>query len=312
MYDTVNFKLTAADYGGVSFIEETPCYLAAAATHIFENGDVVVTGDLHGMSVTVSSWQVKVKDTSLCKWYLGDNLKSMGRGDVQRAIEKMSDELHLPMSLAAVTRLDVACNFIMQHPIDVYINHLGVLAWAKRLLEPSGLYYSKRDERLCFYDKNREQRARGEAIPELYRGRNVLRYEQRFTHRLAHVLKVPAVTGATLYDEAFYIAVLKRWRDTYNAISKINDIQLNYKAMRGKQGLYRFGVLALTEMAGGEVALLAQIDEARKRGELTTKQAHDMRQAVKQACKEREGLAVKSEAIDELNKKITEAVRFYR
>ena len=312
MFDTVNFKLTAADVEGVSFIEETPCYLADVGTHQYNGGEIIVTGNLAGLSVTASRWQVKVKDGSLCKWYLGDNFKSMGRGDVQRAVERLSDELHLPMNLATVTRLDVACNFSTQYPTEVYINHLGVLAYAKRLLQPSGLYYQKRDERLCFYDKNREQRARGEPIPDLYRGRNVLRYEQSYTHRLASVLGVPAVTGATLYDERFYIAVLNRWRDTYNAIRKINDIQLNFQAMKTKQQLYRQGVLSLIERAGGEVEFIAQIAEAQKRGELTAKQAHDLRQAVKQACQEREGLTVKSEAIDELNKKVAEAVRFYR
>lgn len=311
MYDTINFKLTAEDVCNIDFLEETPCYLNNIAHHIF-SGEPVVTGDLGGLKVVASEWQVKVKDGSLCKWYLGDNLKSMGRGDVKRAVEKMSDLLHLPMNLATVTRLDVACNFIMKHPIDIYINHLGVLAWAKRLLQPNGLYYHKTNEVLCFYDKSREQRAKGEYLPDLYRDRNVLRYEQRFTHRLASVLGVPTVTGATLYDEAFYIAVLKRWRDTYNAISKINDIQLNYKAMKGKQGLFRFGVLTLAEIAGGEVAMLSQIDEARKQGELTAKQAYDMRQAVKQACQEREGVTVKSEAISELTKKVAEAVKFYR
>lgn len=311
MYDTINFKLTAEDVCNIDFLEETPCYLNNIAHHIF-SGVPVVTGDLGGLKVVASEWQVKVKDGSLCKWYLGDNLKSMGRGDVKRAVEKMSDLLHLPMNLATVTRLDVACNFIMKHPIDIYINHLGVLAWAKRLLQPNVLYYHKTNEVLCFYDKSREQRAKGEYLPDLYKDRNVLRYEQRFTHRLASVLGVPFVTGATLYDEAFYIAVLKRWRDTYNAISKINDIQLNYKAMKGKQGLYRFGVLTLAEIAGGEVAMLSQIDEARKHGELTAKQAYDMRQAVKQACQEREGVTVKSEAISELTKKVAEAVKFYR
>lgn len=312
MFDTVNFKLTAADVEGVSFIEETPCYLTDVATHQYNGGDLVVTGNLAGLKVTVNRWQVRVKDGSLCKWFLGDNFKSMGRADVQRAVERLSDELHLPMNLAAVTRLDVGCNIITQHPTEVYINHLGVLAWAKRLLQPSGLYYHRRDEKLCFYDKNREQRARGEQPPDLYRGRNVLRYEQRYTHRLASVLGVPAVTGATLFDEAFYIAVVKRWRDTYKAIRKINEIQLNFQAMKSKQQLYRFGVLSLVERAGGEVEFIAQIAEAQKRGELTAKQAHDLRQAVKAACQEREGLTIKSEAIDELNKKVAEAVRFYR
>ena len=312
MYDTVNLRLTADNARGVSFIEETPCYLSDVGTHQYDDGEVTVTGYLDGLRVTVNRLQVKVKDGSLCKWYLGDNFKSMGRRDVQEAFERLSDELHLPMSKAAVTRLDVACNLIMQHSIDNYINHLGVLAYSKRLLQPNGVYYSKANEQLTFYDKNREYRSKGYPIPELYQGRNVLRYEMRLIHRLAAVLGVSAVTGATLYDEAFYSSVLKRWKDSYNAIQKINDIQLKFNAMRGKQGLYRFGVVALIEHFGGEVSFLNQISEAQGRGEIDRKQAHDLRNAVKRALQEREDLTVKSESVNELTKKVAEAVRFYR
>ena len=51
--------------------------------------------------------------------------------------------------------------------------------------------------------KTREQKSNREPIPELYEGRNVLRYEQRYTNRIASQLKVNEVTGAMLYDEAF-------------------------------------------------------------------------------------------------------------
>ena len=54
------------------------------------------------------------------------------------------------------------------------------------------------------------------------------------------------------------------------------------------------------------------ISEAQNRGELTKKQAYDLRQAVHDANKERAEFVVKSDAIEELDKKVTEAVRFYR
>lgn len=82
--------------------------------------------------------------------------------------------------------------------------------------------------------------------------------------------------------------------------------------MTSKQKLYKMGVLAMVERVGGEVEMIAEINEAQKRGELTPKQAYDLRQAVKDACKVREGLTVPSEAITELDKKISEAVRYYR
>ena len=58
--------------------------------------------------------------------------------------------------------------------------------------------------------------------------------------------------------------------------------------------------------------MIAQISEAQKRGELTKKQAYDLRQTIIDVCKVREGLTMKSDAIQELDKKVNEAVRFYR
>lgn len=311
MYDTINFKLTILEAQHTDFINELPQRLDNVAYHNYD-GDEVITGNIGGLKVSVNRYQVKVKDGSLCKWYLGDNLKGLTRGDVQRAIEKLSDTLHLPMNRANVTRLDIAENIICRYPVGVYLNHLGVLRYFDRLQEPNGLYYGKKVERLCFYDKNKEQKTKGEVIPELYQNRNVLRYEQRYTRRLPFVLGVPVVDGALLYDEKFYIGIINRWRDTYRSIDKINNITLNFQAMTSKQQLYKMGVLSLIERVGGEVEFIDQINEAQKRGDLTPKQAFDLRQTVKDVVKIEEGLTVKSDAIEELDKKILEVVKFYR
>lgn len=311
MYDSINFRLLQSEAVGVDFIEETAAYLENVGEHTY-SGDVVLTGSVGGLKVSLNRYQIKIKDGSLCKWFLGDNFQTMGRGDVQRAIEKLSDTLHLPITKAAVTRLDVAQNFICKHPPSVYTNHLGVLKYATRLQEPSGLYYQQTGGRLCFYDKVREQRNKREPIPDLYRERYCLRYEQRYTQRLAAQFRVAEVTGALLYDEAFYIEVLNRWRDAYNSIQKINDVSLNFGVMKNKQQLYKMGVLSLIEQAGGELAMLEQINEAQRKGDLSKKQAYDLRQAIKDACKVREGLTVENDAIKELDKKVAEAVRYYR
>ena len=82
--------------------------------------------------------------------------------------------------------------------------------------------------------------------------------------------------------------------------------------MKGKKDLQRFGVLSLIERLGGEIELTNQINEARQRGELTIKQAHDLRDGIKEACKTKVGLVVPNEQITELDKKLYEAVKFYR
>lgn len=311
MYDTVNLRLMQSEAGDVDFLSEIPCHLANIGEHNF-SGQTVVTGELNGLKVSLNRHQIKIKDGSLCKWYLGSNFQTMGRGDTQRAIEKLSDTLHLPMSKATVTRLDIAQNVITKYPPDVYFNHLGLLKFAIRLQEPSGIYYKQTGGRLCFYDKTKEQKSQKEPIPELYEGRNVLRYEQRYTNRITNRLKAQEVTGATLYDEAFYMGLLNKWRDNYKAIQKINDVQLNFEAMRTKQQLYKMGVLSLIEQAGGQLQMIEQINEAQRRGNLSKKQAFDLRQTVNEACKINEGLTVPNEAIKELDKKINEVVKFYR
>ena len=107
MYDTVNFRLFQSDADGVDFLAETPCFLENVGEHYY-NGEAVITGSLNGLKISLNRYQMKIRDGSLCKWYLGDNLQTMGRGDTQRAIEKLSDTLHVPMSKATITRLDIA------------------------------------------------------------------------------------------------------------------------------------------------------------------------------------------------------------
>ncbi|MCD8306361.1 MAG: hypothetical protein LUC49_06895 [Prevotella sp.] len=314
MIDTVNLRLTKYDVQGVNFMEQTPVYLdnVTLITPADGEGEATITGTLGNLKVSCNSYQVKVRDGSLCKWYLGDNYQTMVRGDIQQAIECLSDTLHLPMDKASVYRLDVAKNIMVQHPVDVYFNHLGQMKYAKRLVEPNSLYYSMANQRLCFYDKNQEQRAKKEKIPELYQGRNVLRIEQRYTRRVGKQFGVAAVTGAMLYSEPFYIKAVKRWWQSYTDVSKINDIKLNFEAMKTTKQLKVMGVLALVRMAGGELAMYSQINEARKQGTLTSKQACDLRAAVKSACELGNGFTVKSEAITELDKKMLEAIRYYR
>lgn len=315
MLDTVNFKLTQAEVEGVDFLNEITPYLnpEGVAFHDY-NGQQVVTGKTGNLSVSISPYQVRVKDGSLCKWMLGDNYQVMGRADIKRAVERLSDTLHLPMDRAIITRLDVGLSIPVREPTANYFNHLGVLNYAQRLQQPHSLYYHRhrQAERLCFYDKNREQRDNREEIPELYRDCNVLRYEQRYMARVPSLLGVAQVTGSMLYDEGFYISLLSRWRDAYRAIRKVNDITLNFQAMKTKRDLQTMGVLAMVERVGGEIEMIAHINEAQKRGDLTAKQAFDLRQAVKSACKVRDGLTAPTEAITELDKKIAEAICYYR
>ena len=314
MYDTLNLYLSAIDIGDTPLLETIPNYLEHPKGILEpETGAIVCyCGVLGNLKVSVSNTGVSIKDGSICKWYLGDNLSTMGRGDTQRAIEKLSDTLHLPIEKAKVTRLDVAQNIMVRYPVDVYLHHLGELKSSTRLVEPNGLYYSQRLGRLCFYDKVKEQRNHKEPIPELYKHGHCLRYEQRYTSRLPNQLGVPGVTANMLYDEAFYCNLLQRWRDTYLDIIKINDTQINISAMKNKTDLYKAGILALIEKAGGLSQMKSQIKEAYQMGKITKKQSFDLRRAIDEAVKTDGNIVTQNEAIKELDTKIKDAVRFFR
>jgi len=317
MYDTVNFKLKNTEVSGIDFLDETPQYLEAITGEHNFNGEMVITGKLDNFSITINRGGVNIKGGSLCKYYLGDNFKTMGRSDTKRAIEQMSDTLHLPIKEAVVTGFDISQNFIVRHPVEVYYNHLGELKHAGRSpVTKDGkietLYYYQSRGLLLFYDKVREQKEKRQPIPDLYQNRNVLRYEQRYKSRLPKTFNVECVTAAMLFDEDFYIKVIDKWRENYFNIKKINDISLNFESMKGKRDLYNMGVLALVEMVGGEINLINQIKEAQKSGNLDKKQAHDLREAVASACKTKDGLTAKNEAILELDKKVNDAVKYYR
>ncbi len=308
MYDSVVLSLSF-DMAKVDFMAETSQYFEVTGEHLF-NDRPAISGTLENLKVKANANRLRVEG-SLCKWYLGDNLQTLGRGDAKKAIERLSDTLHLPISQADTTQIDIAQNFIVKHSPEVYYNHLGNAQYYKRLLQPNSLYYQNGKRTLVFYDKVREVKAKGGAIPTLYNGRQVLRYEMRFKSRLREQFNQPDVKALNLYDERFYMGLINRWHNEYKSINKLNTIHLNFEGMKTKRELYNAGLATLIEQQGGELVFIEQINEAYQTGNLTKKQAFDLRQAVKDATQS-EVATVESDVIKELDKKVKQAARFYR
>jgi hypothetical protein len=313
MLDTVNFMLTQNEAESVDFLSEVTPYLSSKTYTEYTNGNNCVTGYIGNLQVSVSSNYVKIKKGSLCKWMMGDNYQTMSRADIKQAIEKLSDTLHLPMDRAKITRIDMGMAFSMNEPVENYFSHLGLLTYADRSPQPNGIYYYRKGqaEVLCFYNKNKEQKKHREAVPEIYKNLNMLRYELRLKKGLPSLLRVPQVTAALLYNEIFCFSLLKRWQDTYNEIRKINDIDPNLSKMTASN-LRKMGYLYMIDKVGGELNLVTKITEAYKRGDLSRQQSSNHKQAIKDACKIRDGLIIQNKMIQELDIKIAEAVKYYR
>lgn len=310
MFDNVDLKLSFDEAPGVDLLHNVPARLTRQSETTFPDGTFSISGYLASIKVRVTGQAVKIQDSSLCKWYLGDNFQALSRGDTKHAIQRLSDELRLPMDRAAVTRVDVAQNFIMRHDKTVYFDHLGSLQYFNRLQQSNGLYYSNGNNTLVFYEKVHEQTIKGQPIPEMYRAKTCLRYEQRYKRRLLQTFNRPELRAADLYEPGFYCDLVNRWRGEYEKIKKINDIQINYSMIKTKKDQANQALLYYVSQRGGELAVINEIKEAYKRGELTKKQAHDLRQQVEEACK-CESFTSSSDVILELDKKVKEAARFY-
>ena len=73
----------------------------------------------------------------------------------------------------------------------------------------------------------------------------------------------------------------------------------------------KLGLLTLAEKQGGEIEALKLIDARYKKGELTKKQAHDLRIAIKESYR-LNITEIGNEYINELNSKVKESIAFYR
>lgn len=272
------------------------------------------TGRIEGLKVTVSRNAMSVKGQSLSKWYIGNNLQAMSVADTQRAIERISDITHLDFSKAIVTRIDVAQNFIMEQQPCEYFKQLGMCGGVKPAPIKDGVYYFiGENTSLVFYDKSKEVLTRGRNsvhIPKEYVGKNILRFEKRYLRMVSKQLNWnDTITANMLYDRDFYTRLLQDWGSSYNQIQKINNHKLSFKEMVSSKDFKNKCIVYSVNSLGGYDEAIKEINEARERGELTRKQAHDRRKQIEKAFNEIGCKTVTNSVICELDQKIKEAMR---
>lgn len=176
---------------------------------------------------TVSEKGISFKG-SLAKYHLGSNIYTLTLQDSVQALEHLTDELRVPIREANVSRIDVAQNFLMDHPPQVYYSYLGDSRYYDRLSQPTSIRWQGKDRVKTIYDKLAEMKSRRSEIPQPVAGRHVLRYEMRYTSRICSKLNKPRITAGLLTDELFYRELIDKWKREYDSIDKIKRIRMNY------------------------------------------------------------------------------------
>ena len=308
MYDSVKLYLPE-ERAGTELLAHTPQLLECTTEH-FRAGKVVISGYLNNLKVAVSNEGLSVNG-SLAKYWMDDNIQTLRRQDTEQAIESLSDELHLPVSEANVSRVDFAHNFIMRYEPEVYYNYLGESQYFKRFNQPESLYYNNGNRVKLFYDKKSEAKAKAYELPEIWRGKHILRYEIRYKRRLSKQFKEPEVKAGTLPDEQFYIKLVDRYVSDYQDIHKNPQIHFDIEKMSSPKEFWRQLALMKVEEIG-QNKLMELIDEWRAKDVFSKPEYYSrLKKEIRELCKKNE-TSESVPVIEELDSKISALKRYYR
>lgn len=309
MFDTIHLYLPEDRVSSTDLLAQTPLYLENI-TELNRSGQYVITGSMNNLKVTVSERGVSIKG-SLAKYYLNDNIQTLTRQDTEEAVSKLSDEIHLPVHEAHVSRIDFAHNFIMRYEPEIYYPYLGESQYFRRFSQPQSLYYKNGNRTKLFYNKPAEVKYRTESLPEVWSGRNVLRYEIRYSRRLDKQLKEPEIRANTLYQEPFYIKLVKRYVTDYQSIHKNAQLHFDEKNMSTPKDFWlQLALMKVDEI--GQNRLMELVDEWRAKG-LFSKPEYYSR--LKKEIRDRSSKSQVSDSsvlIEELDKKVSATKRYYR
>lgn len=309
MFDTLHLYLNRERAGGADLLALIP-HLLQGLTESSKEGRYFVSGNFHNLRVSVSDQRLSIKG-SLSKYYLGDNIQTLTRQNTQRGIERLSDELFLPIGDASLTRLDFGHNLIMKHEPEVYFAYLGERRYFERYRLSDSLNYKNGSRMQVFYDKVLESKSNRVEIPQVWQGQNVLRFESRYTKRIEDQLKHPDITVSTLYEEQFYIGLVRRYFEDYEAIQKVLPDPLDYSNMTSPKDFWKqLALLKAHEL--GQPKVMEMIEEMKARDTFKIPEYYSR---LKREVKEGMGgskAEISESLIAELDHKVKALKRFYR
>jgi hypothetical protein len=275
-----------------------------------ETGQTYITGHAGNLRVGISEHGVSITG-SLPKFYTGTNLHTLSRSDCRRAFEMMADTLHLPVQRAKVSRVDVGLNLLTDHKPELYYPYFGQSRYYTRLTQPKSITYQNNLRSVKAYNKIAESKSKGVVIPEVYAGKNLLRFEVCYMQRLSKQFKQAFITPDTLTEEGFYIGLIDRWCKEYEAIQKTRLVNMDTSKIRSPKD-YLKQVIALTIQEKGLDTFLHHVDLLREQNTFDKPEYYSRLRSEIKKLSGANGTAEEPELIQELNKKVGRAKQHYR
>ncbi len=302
MYDTVNFCLNT-NYTGFSRGSSVQDKLSCISEVYKKDGSAYLKANLGNLRVLWNGQGIFLSG-SISKWFFGNNLQLLDSKGLVVAIEQLSDIFHLSFRKAKVMRLDLAGNLITDFQPLIYYPYLGDSRYYKRYVQSKSIYYNNTLRKKVFYDKIAECKSNREFMPKDFFGKNILRYELRYIKNIGNQFNCIGVSLDDLCNNDFYLSLINLWEKEYKLIRKIKEMEHpNYTFIKTKKQLYQHAVLQSIQAQGGLENVFQYLKESKVKGDLTRKQAFDIRQEYLRVS-EHPVLTKNSELIVELDNKV--------
>ena len=311
-YDSISLWLPSENAGVKLLSSQIVCKLSGVTQSIQENGIESYSGGLgsnlrvrileHGLSL----------NGSISKYFLSNNIECLSRAATEQAIEKLSDELSLPMKDAKLKKLDYAVNLVMKQKPDSYFPLFGESRYFKRAQFDSTLYYINTQRKLRIYDKSKESKKLLLRLPAALQVANLLRFELALQGKLCNQFNCPELTASSLYQEPFYMAVIDKLLQEYQAIRKNKVINLNFDAMKSPKDFWLQVNSDWIQRIGGEQAALGIVERMKGKDAFSKPEYYSR---LKKEIREAAALPAASEdspLLKELDEKMKRVKSYYR
>ncbi|MFD3001463.1 phage/plasmid replication protein [Pontibacter toksunensis] len=309
MYCTTKLFLSMEQAGG-SVMDCLPFLTNLSEIYKQNTGQTYLAGHAGNLRVGVSEYGINIEG-SLAKFYLGTNLHSLNRSDSRRAFEMMADTLHLPIQRATVSRVDIGVNLMTDYKPELYYPYLGPSSKYERFMQPKSIRYENSMRRKKFYNKIAESKKYNVAIPDVYKDKNLLRYELCYMQRLPKQFNQPVITPDVLTNERFYMEMYDRWFKEYEVIQKVGVAKMDTtKIKTEKDFLDQLLILSIQEK--GLDAVLHQIDVLKEQKVYKHPEYYShLKKKVRKIISSTKHVET-PELLEELNRKVARAKENYR
>jgi hypothetical protein len=308
MFDTVG---TWLPYHKAPFMKHIAplAFSKVDAEGVTSDGMHYLKGRVGNLRVNLNDYGIGISG-SYPKYLLEDNVQELGRNETELIVEKLSDEFHLPLENATITRLDVAANLLMSYPAAYYYPYLGDAPYLNRRKYGDSLYYENKSKTLLFYSKDKEAQSKKIPVPEFLNGKNILRAELRLKKPVAQKLKRDSLQLKQLYEYRTYHHIINAWKSNFDSITRLNELVLADCEVRCPKDFWRLLKVYAVDQIGFN-QLLEQVDGLRQKGIMKPEYYSRIKKQIKDVYNDNR-YSIEHHVIEELDKKFENAAKCYR